>query len=574
MRKISINILLLLALLVSLSPNTAQAAPQPAGTTKLPILFGSYASGDLQTTIGEVTAMHNWLTKNGASGVTFAGDFMSMTLNPNWNVPHELDAAWDAGFVPFVNLMPSESWEGTYYNKNCVTSAQIAAGSCDGSLRLWADAFKAWAGSTKFAYLAPLPEVNGDWILYATDGPTYIKAFRRIQIVFAEQGVPDHAVEWVFAPNGWNDPSKGWQSFEYYYPGDAYVDVVAFSAYNYGGCEVNKDWQTWDTFEDGFEPYLQRMRVMAPSKPIFISQIGVTGVPDPDDPDHQPYQNKSAWTQDTFSKLANYPAVRAMIYFNKINTYETVGSGGPGCKPPDYRIFYGGSTGEAGFLSIMKDTSRFGRWTPTSSNWNNIAFNDPAYTFADVQPAHPFSGETNVWYYSAVHSLYNSGITGGCATNPLQYCPNDTVTRGQMAVFLQKGLRGRGFTPPDATGTRFNDVPSSYWAAAWIEQLASDSITGGCGNDNYCPEQAVTRAQMAVFLLKSKYGSSYNLTPLGPTDSTGFSDVPTNHWAAAWIKQLASEGITGGCGGGNYCPEQPVTRAQMAVFLVRTFSLP
>jgi len=76
---------------------------------------------------------------------------------------------------------------------------------------------------------------------------------------------------------------------------------------------------------------------------------------------------------------------------------------------------------------------------------------------------------------------------------------------------------------------------------------------------------------MAVFLLKSKYGSSY--VPLDVGTDTGFGDVPTTHWAAAWIKQLAAEGITGGCGGGNYCPESPVTRAQMAVFLVKTFNL-
>jgi len=77
---------------------------------------------------------------------------------------------------------------------------------------------------------------------------------------------------------------------------------------------------------------------------------------------------------------------------------------------------------------------------------------------------------------------------------------------------------------------------------------------------------------MAVFLLKSKYGSSYSPPAVGA--STGFDDVPTTHWAAPWIKQLAAEGITGGCGGGNYCPNNPVTRAQMAVFLVKTFNLP
>ncbi|HNB36866.1 MAG TPA: S-layer homology domain-containing protein, partial [Anaerolineales bacterium] len=80
------------------------------------------------------------------------------------------------------------------------------------------------------------------------------------------------------------------------------------------------------------------------------------------------------------------------------------------------------------------------------------------------------------------------------------------------------------------------------------------------------------RDQMAVFLLKAKYGSAY--TPPAVGASTGFTDVPSDHWAAAWIKQLAAEAITGGCGGGLYCPSNAVTRDQMAVFLVRTFNLP
>ena len=75
---------------------------------------------------------------------------------------------------------------------------------------------------------------------------------------------------------------------------------------------------------------------------------------------------------------------------------------------------------------------------------------------------------------------------------------------------------------------------------------------------------------MAVFLLRAKHGSAYS----PPAASGVFGDVPTDHWAAPWIEQLAAEGITAGCGSGNYCPATPVTRDQMAVFLVRTFNLP
>jgi hypothetical protein len=116
-------------------------------------------------------------------------------------------------------------------------------------------------------------------------------------------------------------------------------------------------------------------------------------------------------------------------------------------------------------------------------------------------------------------------------------------------------------------------VPASYWAGDWIEQLHGDGVTSGCGASPlvYCPEDAVTRAQMAIFLLRAKHGGTYTPPPVG--SGTGFSDVPATHWAAAWIVQLAAEGITSGCAVGAYCPDDPVTRAQMAVFLAKTFEL-
>jgi hypothetical protein len=187
------------------------------------------------------------------------------------------------------------------------------------------------------------------------------------------------------------------------------------------------------------------------------------------------------------------------------------------------------------------------------------------HAFADVLPGY--------WSWEYVESLYAAGITGGCGTDPLTYCPEEAVTRAQVAVLLGRGIHGAAYNPPAVGGsTGFSDVPPTYWAAAWIKQLAADGITGGCAAVAYCPEGAVTRAQMAVFLLRSKHGASY--TPPAAGSSTGFSDVPTAYWAAAWIKQLVAEGITSGCGTGTYCPESPVTRAQMAVFLVRTFNLP
>ncbi len=175
------------------------------------------------------------------------------------------------------------------------------------------------------------------------------------------------------------------------------------------------------------------------------------------------------------------------------------------------------------------------------------------------------------WATSWIERLYNAGITGGCSNSPLMYCPEATVTRAQMAIFILRGIHGSAYTPPAATGAVFGDVPAGSFAADWIEQLAAEGVTAGCGGGNYCPDATITRAQMAIFLLRGEHGSAYT-----PPTGTGavFGDVPAGSFAADWIEQLAAEGITSGCGGGNYCPNANVTRAEMAVFLVRAFHLP
>ncbi|MDJ0953725.1 MAG: S-layer homology domain-containing protein, partial [Acidimicrobiia bacterium] len=99
-----------------------------------------------------------------------------------------------------------------------------------------------------------------------------------------------------------------------------------------------------------------------------------------------------------------------------------------------------------------------------------------------------------------IEALAAAGITKGC--NPPQndrYCPNDPVTRGQMAAFLVRALD----LPPGSAGT-FTDDDGVF--AANIEALAAAGITKGCNppqNDRYCPNDPVTRGQMAAFLARA-----------------------------------------------------------------------
>ena len=116
-------------------------------------------------------------------------------------------------------------------------------------------------------------------------------------------------------------------------------------------------------------------------------------------------------------------------------------------------------------------------------------------------------------------------------------------------------------------GGSFTDVSGASPFLRFIEILLHRGVTGGCTPTAYCPASSTTREQMAVFVLLAKEPPGYAppacATPL-------FADVPASSPFCRWIEELARRGVVSGCGGGNYCPGSPVTREQMAVFVLRT----
>jgi len=171
-------------------------------------------------------------------------------------------------------------------------------------------------------------------------------------------------------------------------------------------------------------------------------------------------------------------------------------------------------------------------------------------------------------FHPYVEAVLRNGITAGCGGG--NYCRDAPVRRDQMAVFLLKAEHGASYVPPDCKGV-FPDVACPSPFAGWVEQLAAEGITTGCGGGNYCPSASVTRAQMAVFLLKTEHGSAY--TP--PACAGIFGDVACPSPFADWIENLYAENVTGGCSASPllYCPGNSNTRGQMAVFISKTFGL-
>lgn len=171
-------------------------------------------------------------------------------------------------------------------------------------------------------------------------------------------------------------------------------------------------------------------------------------------------------------------------------------------------------------------------------------------SFGDVPADHVFA--------APIARLAASGVTRGCGSD--RFCPDDHVTRGQMAAFLTRAL---DLPADDRT---FSDTRGHLFASP-VAALARAGITTGCnpggGNTRFCPDDAVTRGQMAAFLTRA-----LDL----PAGTSTFTDT-RGHVFASPIAALARAGITAGCNpaGGNtrFCPDEPVTRAQMAAFLAR-----
>ena len=165
---------------------------------------------------------------------------------------------------------------------------------------------------------------------------------------------------------------------------------------------------------------------------------------------------------------------------------------------------------------------------------------------------------------AAIGTLYNDGVFDGTLCGDGLFCGDAPLTRADLAVWMVRVLDGTD--PPAVTSTRFSDVTGGDPRAKFIERFAQLGVTVGCDTSplRYCGNDPVTRAQMATFLVRA-----FNLP--AAARSAGFTDVAAGGTHSARIDALAASGVTVGCATSplRYCPTEPVTRAQMATFLVR-----
>jgi len=166
----------------------------------------------------------------------------------------------------------------------------------------------------------------------------------------------------------------------------------------------------------------------------------------------------------------------------------------------------------------------------------------------------------------AIDALAERGLFDGTDCAEDMFCPGDEMKRWTMAVWLVRVLDEA--EPPPAAESSFADVEADDRWLPHIERLAGLEVTTGCLVDplRFCPDRSVDRAEMATFLERA--------FDLEAADPAGFADTGGNFHEAN-IDALAAARITVGCQSDplRYCPDQPVTRAEMATFLARALGL-
>lgn len=211
--------------------------------------------------------------------------------------------------------------------------------------------------------------------------------------------------------------------------------------------------------------------------------------------------------------------------------------------------------------------------------------------FADVGLGH--------WARRFVEGVYVGGVTAGCAAEPRRFCPDDTVSRWQLAVFLAPLMAKPAEVPfagkvPSvgaydcvAGGTSLfpNDVPPEDGGCRFIHYVYGKGLTAGCAPGSFCPGAGITRWQAAVFLAGAVAGGDENVPAAGVVPGVGSydcvaggtslfpNDVPPEGGGCRHVHYIFAQGITSGCAPGSFCPSETLSRAQMAVFLSTGFGL-
>ncbi len=251
------------------------------------------------------------------------------------------------------------------------------------------------------------------------------------------------------------------------------------------------------------------------------------------------------WTHDGTARSATITGLsKGTDYQVQVRAINSVGAG-------DWS-----DTGSVGTTSPPPPTTGTGS-TGTGSTGSGRA--------TPAAPRDYFTDDEDSVHEANINLIAREGITAGCDAARRLFCPDEPLTRAQMAVFL---VRAMGEIESASYSARFSDVEPDAWYRGYVTRLAELGVTAGFEDGTFRPDDLVTRAQMATFLVAAIDG----LNTANPS-SLRFSDVTADQAHASAIAGLVAGGVTSGYPDGTFRPDDPVTRGQMATFLAEALDL-
>ncbi|KAA3639348.1 MAG: S-layer homology domain-containing protein [Armatimonadetes bacterium] len=374
--------------------------------------------------------------------------------------PLQMTNIHDAGAVPFATFSHDDI---NGFN----------AGRYDVEFDAWLDSITGWliGDPSRRLLVAPFANANNQTLAYGDNAPAFRTAYRKVYSAIRGRGVGDTQVRFVYQMADELNSSryaKGSVGTGYgvYSPGAQYIDLAAISSLNTGS-------PAWDDWDSVYNTRIAEMnQQIGDDIPVLLAVVG--SIPGAGS------ETRAEWLSAIADGSKTSSTALGFIYFDR--DQGAIFSVGTSTSPDpallDALEVLGSSHDRLGWVFNDMDAWRAAM---RASSMSGLFSDDDGSVFeADI-----------AW-------LSRSGITRGCGNRI--FCPDQRVTRGQMAAFLHRALGGL-LTPSSSSGV-FTDTGGSEFAAD-IEWLASTGITKGCNppaNDRFCPDSSVTRGQMAAFL--------------------------------------------------------------------------
>jgi len=163
------------------------------------------------------------------------------------------------------------------------------------------------------------------------------------------------------------------------------------------------------------------------------------------------------------------------------------------------------------------------------------------------------------------------GVTGTTVAPAIIAAPAlAQITQQNPTTPSDQGTPPSNLTPatPPTSAANFSDVGADYWASPFIQALAARNVIVGFPDGTFKPDQPVTRAEFAALIQKA-----FNVNPVRQLNAGGFSDVPSNYWAAAAIQKAYETGFMSGYPGNVFRPQQQIPKVQAIVALTSGLGL-